>query len=220
MLMDIFLNDLSGGQFHFPVNPEEITISREKQYETVNVLSLGEIDFPQAEKVKEISFSSFFPREFDPGYCRYQNLPDPQTAMNRLTTYMNSREPLRLIITGTAVNVLVLLSVHNSTFRGGEPGDVYFDIVCRTWREAKVRTASEAAGAAGQGSSGAVSAPRPDLKPVPKMYVVRPGDNLFKIAKMELGDGNRWPQIYDANKSVIGPDPNLIFPGQQLVMPG
>ena len=217
--MDIYLIDPSGGQFHFPVNPEEITIRREKQYETVNLISLGEIDFPQMEKVKEIAFSSFLPREYDPSYCRYPNPPNPQTAMNQLTTFMNRNKPLRLLITETAVNVPVLVSVHNSTFRGGEPGDVYFEIVCRTWREVKVRTAAEAAGAAAKGKTAAVSAARPDLKPVPKTYVVRPGDSLYKIAKLELGDGNKWRQIYEANRKTIGPDPNLIRPGQQLVMP-
>lgn len=48
--------------FQFPVNPEEVNISRQKGYETVTMLTHGEFDFPQGEKVKEITFSSFFPR--------------------------------------------------------------------------------------------------------------------------------------------------------------
>ena len=215
-LMDIFLIDPSGGQFHFPVNPEEITIRREKQYETVNIISLGEIDFPQAEKVKEIAFSSFLPREYDPSYCRYPDLPDPQVAMNQLNDFMLSKKPLRLLITETAVNVLVLVSVHNSTFQGGEPGDVYFDITCRTWREVKVRTASEAASP--RTDSGTASNVRPDLKPVIPVYKVKPGDSLWKIAKMELGNGNRWREIYEKNRDRIGPDPNKISTGLELVL--
>lgn len=51
-------------------------------------------------------------------------------------------------------------------------------------------------------------------------YTVQPGDNLWDIAKDKLGDGSRWGEIYDANKSLIGENPRLIFSGQELQMPG
>jgi nucleoid-associated protein YgaU len=81
-----------------------------------------------------------------------------------------------------------------------------------------VRKAAEAA------ATTAISAveqqrPRPDLKPVPKVYVVKPGDSLWKIAKKELTSGDKWKLIYDLNKSTIGSNPDLILPGQKLVMP-
>ncbi|GJM68462.1 hypothetical protein HMSSN036_06780 [Paenibacillus macerans] len=60
--MEIHLIDGAGNDFYFPVNPDEISISRGKALETVNILSLGEYDFPAGEKVKEIAFSSFFRR--------------------------------------------------------------------------------------------------------------------------------------------------------------
>lgn len=216
--MDIFLLDPAGPQLQLPVNPiGDITIRREKQIETVNIINIGEIDFASGEKVKEITFSSFFPKEYDSGYCRYPDIPDPQLAMNQVTAWMMSKKPIRLIITDTIVNALVLVSAHTSQFRGGEPGDVYYDLTLRTWREIKVRTTADLAAANGS----AASASRPDLKPVPKLYTVKPGDNLWKIAKMELGDGTRWRDIYTVpeNQKTIGPDPNFIRVGQQLVMP-
>jgi len=47
-------------------------------------------------------------------------------------------------------------------------------------------------------------------------YNVQPGDSLFSIAQRAYGDGNQWHKIYDANKQVIGNDPNLIRPGEIL----
>jgi resuscitation-promoting factor RpfA len=44
-------------------------------------------------------------------------------------------------------------------------------------------------------------------------YTVKPGDTLAKIAKAH---GTDWKTVYADNKSVIGGNPNLIFPGQQL----
>jgi nucleoid-associated protein YgaU len=52
-----------------------------------------------------------------------------------------------------------------------------------------------------------------------RTYVVEPGDSLSKIAKELLGDAKRWPEIYEANKALIGDNPNLIHPGQKLVIP-
>jgi nucleoid-associated protein YgaU len=218
--MDFYLIDPAGPQLqlHLPVNPQEVTIRREKQFETINIINIGEVDFPHGEKLKEISFSSFFPRDYDQSYCVYVDIPDPQEAMNQLTVWMMSKEPVRLLITKIAVNVLVLVAAHTSYFRGGEPGDVYYDLTLRNWREVKVRTAAEAAAPAAS-LAVAQQRSRPDLKPVPKVYVVKPGDSLWKIAKKELASGDKWKLIYDLNKSMIGNDPKLILPGQKLVMP-
>jgi nucleoid-associated protein YgaU len=52
-----------------------------------------------------------------------------------------------------------------------------------------------------------------------RTYVVQSGDSLSKIAKELLGDAKRWPEIYEANKALVGDNPNLIHPGQKLIIP-
>jgi len=49
-------------------------------------------------------------------------------------------------------------------------------------------------------------------------YTVKSGDSLSKIAKNELGDGNAWQKIFEANRDVLD-DPDKIFPGQVLKLP-
>ncbi len=49
-------------------------------------------------------------------------------------------------------------------------------------------------------------------------YVVRPGDNLWDIAKTHLGDGTKWGDLYKLNHDVIGTNPDLIQPGQELAL--
>lgn len=56
--------------------------------------------------------------------------------------------------------------------------------------------------------------------------VVRPGDSLWAIAARRLGGSaspatiaENWPRWYAANRALIGPDPDLIHPGQQLRPP-
>lgn len=49
-------------------------------------------------------------------------------------------------------------------------------------------------------------------------YTVKSGDSLSKIAMNELGDGNAWKKIFEANRDVLD-DPDKIFPGQTLKLP-
>ncbi|MGW3162093.1 transglycosylase family protein [Streptomyces sp. NPDC001142] len=46
-------------------------------------------------------------------------------------------------------------------------------------------------------------------------YTVRPGDNLWAIADEQNVPGG-WSALYEANKEVVGSDPDLILPGQSL----
>ncbi|RBL93688.1 LysM peptidoglycan-binding domain-containing protein [Chitinophaga flava] len=50
-----------------------------------------------------------------------------------------------------------------------------------------------------------------------QVYEVKSGDNLSKIAKNYPGVS--WQDIYQANKDQIK-DPNVIYPGQKLKIPG
>ncbi len=60
----------------------------------------------------------------------------------------------------------------------------------------------------------------PGASTEPKVYTVKSGDTLSRIAQQELGDANRWREIYELNKQAIGMNPNLILPGQKLQIPG
>ncbi|MGE5722139.1 MAG: peptidoglycan DD-metalloendopeptidase family protein, partial [Sphingomonadales bacterium] len=49
-------------------------------------------------------------------------------------------------------------------------------------------------------------------------YVVRAGDSLSGIVRRSCGPTSGWTATYAASRSVIGGDPNLIKPGQQLTI--
>lgn len=61
----------------------------------------------------------------------------------------------------------------------------------------------------------ATAAPTADNMP-PLTYTVKTGDNLSTIAAWFKLHG--YQALYQANESVIGNDPNLIFPGQTITI--
>jgi nucleoid-associated protein YgaU len=65
--------------------------------------------------------------------------------------------------------------------------------------------------------------PLPHPIPPNHQYTVRPGDTLSEIALHFYGDGSQasWEKIYNVpqNKQTIGSDPDLIKPGQVLIIP-
>jgi hypothetical protein len=73
---------------------------------------------------------------------------------------------------------------------------------------------------AGSGTAGSGAARRLAI------VVVHRGDTLWDIAERHLGPGAHnaqvaaeWPRWHAANRSTVGPDPNLILPGQRLRPP-
>ena len=60
-----------------------------------------------------------------------------------------------------------------------------------------------------------VKAERTDIHGI---HTVQPGESLSKIAKIHLDDAGRYMDIFNANKDKLK-DPNMIHPGQQLVIP-
>jgi nucleoid-associated protein YgaU len=50
------------------------------------------------------------------------------------------------------------------------------------------------------------------------IHTVKPGESLSKIAKTHLDNANRYMEIFNANRDKLK-DPDLIQPGQQLVIP-
>ena len=74
-------------------------------------------------------------------------------------------------------------------------------------------------------TSGVHAPDRADTLPGAQVRV-RPGDSLWAIAERRLGPRatvldlvDYWHRTYDRNAQVIGPDPDLILPGQLLDLP-
>ncbi len=53
---------------------------------------------------------------------------------------------------------------------------------------------------------------------VTRTYTIQKNDSLWKIAKQQLGNGNRWKEIHELNKAKIK-NPDKLIPGTKIELP-
>lgn len=105
-------------------------------------------------------------------------------------------------------NLTVALDDNEICSLGGE---------CNT-AEAKEKVVLMAGNMKGVGSVNADAVTAPEAADAVEYYTIQSGDTLWAIASKFLGNGSRYPEIFEANKEVIQ-DADLIFPGQKIRIP-
>lgn len=215
-----------------PVNPETVTVSTEQQYDDLEVSKIGEYTVIGDEKLKEFSFESFLPRDYNPSFCEYESIPAPWDVVKKLERWRNERDPCRFIVTNTSINYAVTIrDFEYDPERAGNPGDIFFRLTLKEYRflefeEVDVPEAPE--NEIEEEETETATAKRKQKKERPneqkpgESYTVDSGDNLSKIALKYQNQGVdvSWEDIYERNKDTIGKDPNQIQPGMDLTIPG
>jgi LysM repeat protein len=109
----------------------------------------------------------------------------------------------KLFIQGAAPSETIKNDVWNA-IKAVDSG--YSDLTADISVDSSLPQSAAAAAAAAPGGGGS------------QTYTVAPGDSLSKIAKQFYGNANDYMRIFEANQDKLS-DPNVIKPGQQLVIP-
>lgn len=196
-------------KYRLPILPAEYEISNESNNTQVNIHSLGEINLIGKRKLRNISFSSFFPHQ--PYYtCQYTTFPSPKESVALIQT-MQSNGVLRLIMTGVLDTECTIESFTWSENDGTK--DINFSLDLKEYRHPQITKPKETV-------PKKITAPatkRSNKEVKTTRYVVKKGDTLSKIAKMLTGNSANWRLIWEQNKNIID-DPNLIYPKQELTI--
>lgn len=199
--------------------PAEYTVTSEQDNTSVTVCNLGEVTLRGKRKLQQISFSSFFPRHYDSGYC-YVRSKSPITMVKKVEK-MKRAGSVKLIITG-----ILSMKVTIESFEWGEndgTGDISYTLSMKEYRTvsipASVLVKEQPAQPAAAGGDGGTSGRDQPETTGTQSYTVKSGDSLSAIARKLTGSTN-WQAIYEQNKAVIGSNPNMIKPGQVLTIPG
>jgi phage tail protein X len=205
--------------YRLPVNPEEIETSSAQAIEKYEILKLGQIAIPTHLELKEYSFEVEFPHRPLHYVETSGGFKDADFYLRLFEQWRKEKVPVRFIASngiGDDINTLVLIEELTITERAGEEGDKYVSFQLLEYREYGKKSAVVV-----QSNKATVKKESTAPKVNPKsngVHVVQPGDTLWAIAKKYYGNGAQYTKIYNANKSIIK-NPNLIYPGQKLVIP-
>ena len=203
-------------KIQLPGLPEEFSVPNGSNNDSVNVVGLGEIIIMQSRPALQFSFSSFFPAAKFPG-LQVDKITKPLTLIQKINTWKASKKPIHFIATACGVDLYATIEDFKYSEAGGDPGTYQYSITLKEYREIKVRQVKVNIPKAT--ATVKKEEPRVDNTVKPKTYTVKSGDCLWNIAKKFYGNGALYTKIYNANKSVIGGNPNLIYPGQVYTIP-
>ncbi|WHH58314.1 LysM peptidoglycan-binding domain-containing protein [Petroclostridium sp. X23] len=215
-LTEIKANNQEGTQIHFPMNPEEVSLTSGVVTQDYNIMNLGEVRFPYGNRLDVVTWEGKLPGSSRSAMSFVKDWMDPAEIYGLLKKFKTAGSKLRLLITETPINIDVFIEEIVPRWSGGM-GDIDYRITLTEARELKIYTVGEAK-TKKENTGGATSTSRAS-KPVQKTYTVKPGDTLWKIAQKTLGSGSRYREIYEASKPPIGSNPNVIYAGQVLTIP-
>lgn len=202
-------------RLQLPVNPEKITFKNSARITTVDIDSLGDVLVPGGVQAKQITFSGIFPPKYFYG-CAVDKPVSPNIYILFFETCMKYKKITRFILTGRHVTLNMLVSDFQYSENGGDVGTYEYSLTLKEYQSIKVRQIEIKKSTASVSSN---TASRVNTNTPPKTYTVKSGDCLWNLAKTFYGDGAKYTKIYEANKSVIGGNPNLIYSGQVLTIP-
>ncbi len=203
-------------KIRIPVLPESFSVSMGTKDQSVDIIGLGEILIAQNPVATEFSFSSFFPVNSFPGISD-ELIVEPKTLRDTIADWKNTTQPVHLIVTGVGIDFYCRISKFKPVEKGGDVGTIYYDIAFKEYRDVSVRkvNVNEITGKA----TVSKKTTRTDNTTRPKTYKVKEDDCLWDIAQAIYGDPYKYIDIYNANRDLIGGNPNLIFEGQTFVIP-
>ena len=133
-----------GRRLKIPVTPEEIEDSAENNDKTYSVLGVGQIAVLKKPKLREIKWKSFFPADTSDPWVQ-DGARSPETYVEALRDAMDEKETGRLIISRAGLfntNLEVSVADFTLTDKGGEPGDIYYEVTFREYRDYAPETVS------------------------------------------------------------------------------
>lgn len=222
MAYEVYLDDML-----LPVTPSKIEIKVGGQNKTANLISGEEINITKAPGLKEISFTAMIPQADYPFAVYDGSFEDAESFLDRLADLKEGKGCFDFVIIREGpgghdffdTNIYVTLEDYKVTDDAKEGFDLSVAINLKEYRnygtkimnfviveDAPVPTSPEP------------EADRPGEAPPVKTYTVVKGDCLWNIAMKLLGNGSRYPEIYNLNRDKIS-NPNRIQVGWVLTIP-
>ena len=212
-----------------PIAPPKLSVKINNANETVTLINEGEINILKKAELTDIEFECRIPQEKYPFAVYKSEFKGADYFLEYFESLKTSKNPFQFIVcrkrpTGKRLfdtNIKVSMEDYKITEDAKNGFDILVKIKLKQWRDYGTKTVNitfnmEKPKASVEPQREAVSSPAPAAA---QTYTVVKGDCLWNIAKKFYGNGSKYSIIYNANTSVIGGNPNLIYPGQVLTIP-
>lgn len=223
-----------------PVTPAKLETKIKNQNKTVNLINHSEVNLLKDAGLTEIRLEAPIPHVRYPFAVYPNGFRAAAFYLAKLEQLKTSKKPFQFICVRVSpaglplfdTNMRVSLEGYKIDEQATEGQGLSVTIELKQYRDFGVkRITVPAAAPQPQTASAPASSPTPvtasatveptrpaHSAPKPKTYTVQAGDTLWAIARRTLGNGNRHPEIFSLNRSVIS-SPNRIRPGQILALP-
>ena len=208
----------------YPITPSKIETKIKGQNKTLTLINDGEINVLKTPGLSEISFELLLPNvKYPKSLAIYESgFQNAKFYLDKLEKLKNEKKSVYWKLTRELPSLTRLydnemkVSVEDYTIKedAKQGFDVVVSVKLKQYRDYGTKIPNFSF------NSQKKTTRSTDKKQETTKYTVVSGDTLWNIAKKFYGDGSKYMTIYNANKSVIGGNPNLIRPGQVLTIPG
>ena len=217
----------NGKQLTLPINPEKLDLSRSADNDEINIVGIGPAVRKGAPGLYELTIESFFPNEKSYFYTGVR----PKTCVEFIDeiwhTENNNNNVAKIVTTGLPKNLNMYFVIQNFEwdYKAGEEDDIYYSLQIKEYKPYGVKLIKTDKDVKGSklkvktSKKSRTASTSVNTTKNKRTYKVQKGDCLWNIAKAASGKGSNWKELYNLNKKVIGKNPNLIKPGQILVLP-
>ncbi len=210
-----------------PVAPPKLQVKINNNNDTVTLIDEGEINILKKAGLTDIEFECRIPQEVYPFAVYKEGFKGADYFIGCFEALKVGRRPFQFIVcrrrpSGTKLfdtNIKVSMEEYGITEDAKNGFDLMVKIKLKQWKEygtKVVQLSFDEEGAKADIEQQRETTAAPEAG---QTYTVKKGDCLWSIAKSLYGSGAKYSVIYDANKSVIGGNPNRIYPGQVLTIP-
>ena len=217
------------GKCLLPVAPSKLEIKINNANKTLALINEGEINILKKPGLTDIEFTCGIPQVRYPYAVYKEGFRGADYFLDYFESLKNSRKPFQFIVCRVLpsdrklfnTNIKVTLEDYKLTEDAGDGFDVTVKVKLKQWRDYGTKTVNITM-AASKPRAAAEPQRESTTSPAPAQaasYTVVKGDCLWNIAKKFYGNGSKYTVIYNANKGVIGGNPNLIYPEQVLTIP-
>lgn len=232
MAYDVYL-----GNMLLPIAPGKLALKINNQNKTMNLINEGEINILKNAGLTDIDFEVLLPNVPYP-FAIYKNgFEKAKVFIDKLENLKTSKKPFQFIVTRRFPNGKMIfdtnMTVSLEDYSINEDAKSAFDFTAKISLKQYRHYSTKICNVTftnSQPTVSTISKREETNSPAPKekgeSHKVVKGDSLYSIACKYYGNGNRYPDIYDANQSIIdkgnsgtGNPRYTIYPNQVFTIP-